>query len=85
MPDKKSWFVYIIECSNDSYYTGITTNIDRRVREHNSGRGGSYTRAFSPVKLLWSEYHRSRSSALKRESAIKKLSRKDKENLLNKS
>lgn len=65
------WFVYIVECSNKSLYTGITDDINRRIREHNSRKGSRYTRAFGPVKLLWQEPHPHRSSASKREAEIK--------------
>ena len=76
------WLVYIVECSNRSLYTGITNNLDRRIQEHNSKEGARYTRAFRPVKLLWSEGHRNRSSALKREAQIKKWTRGNKEALI---
>jgi putative endonuclease len=82
MTAEKSWYVYIVKCSNGSYYTGITTDIPRRIKEHNSGRGGSYTRSFGPVKLLWNETHPSRSSALKREAKINSYSRARKEEIL---
>ena len=66
------WFVYIIECSDKSLYAGITDDIERRWKEHISGNGCKYTRAFSPVKLLWTEPQPDRSSALKREAQIKR-------------
>jgi putative endonuclease len=84
MASKKSWFVYIVKCSNGAFYTGITTDVERRVSEHNSGQGASYTRSFGPVKLLWTEIHKSRSSAQKREAAIKKLSASEKAELIKK-
>lgn len=79
----KAWFVYIVECSDKSLYTGITVDLDRRVLEHNtSNKGAKYTRPRRPVQLVYSEAHGDRSSASKRESAIKKLSRSDKLTLL---
>ena len=79
---KKKWFVYIVKCENSSYYTGITNNIDKRISDHNSGRGGHYTRSFGPVKLIWKETHKDRSSASKREAQIKRFSRKEKKRLI---
>jgi putative endonuclease len=71
---KDNWVVYIVRCKkNRALYTGITSNIERRLKEHNSKRGARYTRIFGPVKLLWTENHPDRSSALKRESQIKKF------------
>ena len=79
----KAWFVYIVECSDKSLYTGITVDLDRRVLEHNtSNKGAKYTRPRRPVQLVYSETYEDRSSASKRESALKKLSRSDKLTLL---
>ena len=79
----KAWFVYIVECSDKSLYTGITVDLDRRVLEHNtSNKGAKYTRPRRPVQLVYSETYEDRSSASKRESVIKKLSRSDKFTLL---
>jgi putative endonuclease len=69
------WYVYIISCSDNSLYTGITTDIPRRLDEHNSGKGGNYTRARLPVKLMYKETCSTRSLALKREFRIKCLAR----------
>jgi len=66
------WFVYIIECSDGTYYTGVTTDIDRRVSEHNAGTGAKYTKNRGPVKLLCSKEVESRSAALKLEARVKK-------------
>lgn len=76
------WFVYILRCAGGSLYTGVTTDLSRRLRQHNAGRGGAYTRAFGPVRLVWKERKAGRSEALKREAAIKRLSRSRKETLL---
>ena len=69
------WHVYIIRCSDDSLYTGVTTDVSRRVKAHNEKSGGSYTRIRTPVKLVYKESHPTQSSALKREAQIKKWSR----------
>ena len=79
----KDWYVYIVRCSDNSLYTGITVDLERRVGEHNtSKKGAKYTKSRRPVHLVYSETHQDRSSASKRESAIKKLSRSDKLSLL---
>ena len=79
------WFVYIVRCADDSLYTGITKDVDRRVQEHNAGDklAAKYTRARLPVVLVYQETCESRSVATKREIEIKQLSRTDKQNLLN--
>ena len=79
---KKQYFVYILKCRDRSYYTGYTGNINRRLEEHNSGRGGRYTRARGPVELVHTETHSTRIDAIRRELAIKKLSRKAKRDLI---
>ena len=77
------WFVYVVRCSDDSLYTGITTDINRRIEEHNtSNKGAKYTRTRRPVKLEYKEVYVDRSTASKREYAIKKLTRKQKLNLI---
>jgi len=72
-----TYFVYIVECSNKSLYTGITTDINRRLLQHNGElQGGSlYTRSYRPVKLKYIEEYETKSEALKREMTIKKLPR----------
>ena len=78
------WFVYILRCSDDSLYTGVTTNLSRRVNEHNnSKKGAKYTRTRQPVELVWSAECGSRSEAMKREASIKKLNRPKKLLLVN--
>ena len=73
------WWVYIVECVDNSLYTGITTNIDRRIKEHNtSNKGAKYTRSRRPVSLIYKESCENRSIASKREYEIKKLKRADK-------
>ena len=81
---KQQWFVYIVECRDGSYYTGITTNIQERVAKHNAGIGAKYTRARMPVRVVYSENSDTLSSAAKREAQIKKLTRSEKEVLVKK-
>jgi len=71
-----SYFVYILECNDGSLYTGITKDIEKRLNEHNtSTKGAKYTKARRPVKLVYQESSLNRSTASKREYAIKKLTR----------
>ena len=67
------WFVYIAECSDATLYTGITTDLIRRIATHNAGSGARYTRSRRPITLVYSEPAQDRSAALRREYAIKKL------------
>lgn len=76
------WFVYILRCSDETLYTGITTDIERRLAQHNDGSGAKYTAARRPCKLVYQEEAENRSAASKREAGIKKLTRKEKEALL---
>ena len=79
-------FVYILECSDKTLYTGWTADLEKRVREHNNGKGGArYTRGRRPVRLVYFEACRSVSDALKREAGIKKLSRAQKLLLIKKA
>lgn len=75
-----SWFVYILRCADDSLYTGVTTDIDRRVDEHNHNdtKGAKYTRVRRPVVLTYQESLNNRSQACQREAAIKKMTRQQK-------
>lgn len=68
-----AWFVYLIECADGSLYTGVATDVERRYREHAAGTGARYTRSHPPARLLAAFPHPDRSSALKAEAAIKKL------------
>ena len=74
------WYVYLLRCSDDTLYTGITKNVVRRLRQHNGelAGGAKYTRAKRPVELVWSDRCASRSEACKREALLKKLSRSQK-------
>ncbi len=79
-----SYYVYILKCSDETLYTGIATDIPRRINEHNnSDKGAKYTKHRRPVELVYSEESENRSSASKREYEIKKLSRKNKLELIN--
>lgn len=69
------WYVYIIRCGDGSLYTGSTTGIGRRIKEHNSEKGGNYTRVRTPVKLLYQEDQPDRIAAQKREAQIKRWTR----------
>ncbi|MDT8310096.1 MAG: GIY-YIG nuclease family protein [Methylophaga sp.] len=80
---KNDWTLYIIEAENGHLYTGITTDLDRRLDQHQSGRGGAKFFHSSAVKqLVYQENHPDRGSASRREAAIKKLSRQDKLQLI---
>ncbi len=78
----KKCFVYMVECADGSLYTGWTTDVEERIKTHNSGAGAKYTRSRLPVKLVYFEEADSRSAALKREAAIKKLTREKKLKLI---
>lgn len=75
-------YTYILECSDGTLYTGWTNCIEKRLKEHNSGRGAKFTRARVPVKLRYLEISQTKSDAMKREAAIKKLNRAQKEKLI---
>lgn len=75
-------FVYIMQCSDGSYYTGWTTDIERRLQEHNSGTASKYTRGRRPVKCVYYEEIANKNDALKREIMIKKMNRPQKEALI---
>jgi predicted GIY-YIG superfamily endonuclease len=73
-----SWFVYILRCADGSLYTGITKDVKRRCQRHNKGTASRYTRTRLPTKRVWQETHPSQRSPLKREAAIKAMSRRQK-------
>jgi putative endonuclease len=77
-----NWHVYIILCSDDTLYTGITTDIERRLRQHAAGRGAKYFRGRQPKEVVYFESGHDRSGASKREMAIKGMKRADKNDLL---
>ncbi len=74
--------VYILQCADGTLYTGWTTDLERRLQAHNSGRGARYTRGRRPVRLAYREEQSDRSAAQKREAAIRRLSRADKLKLI---
>ena len=74
--------VYILECADGTYYTGYTTNVERRVEEHNAGTGAKYTRGRTPVEVIHTETYDNQSAAMQREYAIKQLRRPAKEKLV---
>jgi len=76
------WFVYIVQCADKSLYTGIATDVDRRVAEHSAGQGARYTRGRGPVRLVYREKVQDRPAALKREYAIKKMPVAEKRDLI---
>ena len=75
-------FVYMVRCTDGTLYTGWTTDVERRVAQHNAGRGARYTRVHRPVALVYREEMPDRSAAMRREAAIKKLDRERKERLV---
>lgn len=75
-------YCYIVECADGTYYTGWTTDPERRLKTHNAGRGAKYTQTRRPVRLVYVEEQADRKAAMKREAAIKKLGRKGKERLV---
>jgi putative endonuclease len=75
-------YVYVLRCADDSLYTGYTTDVERRVAEHDAGEGAKYTRGRTPVELVHVESFGSRSAAMSREYEIKQLSRTEKERLV---
>ena len=76
------WYLYILKCRNNSYYTGITTDIPTRIDKHNSGKGAKYTRTHRPVRLVYFEELETEREARKRESEIKSWRREMKERLV---
>ncbi|WP_125708172.1 GIY-YIG nuclease family protein [Companilactobacillus zhongbaensis] len=76
------YFVYMLLCADGTFYTGTSNDVKKRVQTHNKGKGAKYTKVRRPVKLLYQEKLTDKSAALKREAAIKKLSRYQKEKLL---
>ena len=82
METSKCWVVYILKCKDDTLYTGITDDLEKRLKAHNEGKGAKYTRGRGPVKLYYRECCTDKSAALRREIAIKKLSRQEKLQLI---
>lgn len=81
---EKTWYVYILECGDGTLYTGITDDVQRRFKAHSDGKGAKYTRGRGPLKLRHQEECGTHSHALKREIAIKRMTRQQKIDLINK-
>jgi putative endonuclease len=77
-----AWFIYILQCSDGSFYTGISNNVQARLKQHNNGKGSKYIRSKRPAVLIYTEKVDTKSQALKREIEIKGLSRDEKEQLV---
>lgn len=80
--DDGKYFIYVMECSDGSLYTGITNDTEKRLKVHNSGKGAKYTRGRLPVKIVYREEVQTKGEALSRERQIKKLKREDKLELI---
>ncbi len=76
------WYLYILECCDETFYTGISPNPEKRVQDHNTGKGARYTRSRRPVKIVYQEICEDKSAALSRECQVKALPRKLKEELV---
>lgn len=77
-----NWTLYILKCADNSYYTGITNDLAKRIADHESGKGAKYTRGRAPFEVVYQETLKNRSEASKREIEIKKLTRPEKERLI---
>ena len=75
-------YTYLLECSDHSFYCGWTNDLDKRVMAHNSGNGAKYTKSRRPVALVYYETYETKEAAMKREAAIKRMSRREKERLI---
>lgn len=78
MAEQHEWWVYMLRCADDTLYTGMAADVEHREKVHNSGRGARYTRARLPVKVVYREACATRSEALRREAALKRLTRAEK-------
>lgn len=76
------YFTYMVRCADDTLYTGFTTDLEQRIATHNAGKGAKYTKPRLPVELVYYEEWATKSEAMKREAAIKKLSREEKLSLI---
>ena len=77
-----TWIVYILECADKSLYTGITNDLERRLEEHNTGKGAKYTKRRGPLRVRYAECQDTKGAALTREAAIKALARSEKLTLI---
>jgi len=75
-------FTYVLKCKDDTYYTGWTNNLEKRIKDHNDGKGAKYTKPRRPVELAYYEIFETKEEAMKREYAIKKMTRAEKEELI---
>jgi len=80
---RQRWFLYILRCKDGSFYTGVTNNVERRLKMHSAGKASRYTRVRRPVQLIFQETCANRPIALARECAVKSLPREKKEELVN--
>ena len=78
----KTWYVYILECGDGTLYTGIAADVQARLKVHRSGKGAKYTRGRTPLELVYREECEDHSQALKRELAVKAMSREEKQKLI---
>ena len=79
---ESNWYLYILRCKDDTLYTGITTDVEKRLEAHRTGKGAKYTRGRGPLELVYRENCGSHSDALKREHQVKMLTREEKQNLI---
>lgn len=82
MDEKKTYYAYMVRCCDDTLYTGFTTDLEHRVKMHNAKKGAKYTKARTPVSLVYFEQFETKQLAMQREAAIKKLSRQEKIGLI---
>lgn len=79
---ERKWYLYILRCADNTLYTGITTDVEKRLEAHRSGKGAKYTRGRTPLELVYEEECENHSHALKRELEIKALTRTEKEKII---
>ena len=79
---EKKYYTYILRCGDDTLYTGFTTDLEHRLQTHNAGKGAKYTKARLPVEIIYHEEYPTKEEAMRREAAIKKLTRKQKIELI---
>ena len=79
---ESNWYLYILRCGDGTLYTGITTDVEKRLEQHRSGKGAKYTRGRGPLELVYREELEDHSAALKREWAVKKMTREEKVRLI---
>ena len=82
--EKEMHYTYILKCKDDTYYTGYTNDLEKRIKAHNEGKGAKYTKGRGPVELIHYEEYEEKAVAMRREWEIKQLSRVEKETLINK-